>query len=124
MGTERSGRRKIESPDGLKFPPIGTSEESIRRYFAAVAKYLGTGELDPRVADSMTAAAKGALTAIRDRAKRLELEELEKLAKRAEAVSAAGEAFESKDRGSDAVRAAHRAGSTDPGTTPATEPAN
>lgn len=121
MGTERSGRRKIEPPQGLVFPKIGKTEESIRRYLATVARYLGEGRLDPRVADSMIAAAKGALQAVRERFKRLEVNELQTLVNRAEAVSRAGRAYESDDRQNRVTDAAGAADAADPagsGTTP------
>jgi len=99
------GRRKLDKPS-LKVPAIGSSEDSVRRYLAAVAKALAEGDLDPRYADSMIAAAKGALAAIRDKHKRDEVEELKKLLKAAEAVNRAGIAHEAAER-------SHAAGTED-----------
>jgi hypothetical protein len=107
------GRHHIDKPH-LKLPPLGATEESVRRYLAAVAKHVAIGDLSPRHADVLIKAAKGALAAIRDKHKRDEVEELKKLLAAAEAMNRAGLAHEAAER-SHAAGTAHADSPGDPG---------
>lgn len=98
MGTKRSGRRKIEIPDGLELPELGDTEDSVRLYLFAVAQHVAAGRLDPRVADSIVCAVKAGLKAIGDGLKRTKIAQLKALVERAEAVNRAGLAHEAADR--------------------------
>lgn len=82
-GTERSGRRKLESPTGIKLPGLGTTEKSIRKYLARVARAVIEQGLDPRYADTLIAAAKGALQAMRQEHSRNEVDELRAMVEQA-----------------------------------------
>lgn len=97
-GTERSGRRILIRSDGIKLPRLGKSESSVRSFLAAIAQHVGAGSLDPRVADTMIAAAKGSLQAMRQHRQHSELNSLKELVERAESVVLAGQAHEVADR--------------------------
>ena len=97
-GTERSGRRTIELPEGLNLPSMGHTERSHRRFLEALKQALCNGQVDVRVAEALTSMAKASLASVTAQLKRSENEELEKMLKRAEAVNAAGEAHETADR--------------------------
>src|SRR5512133_3948752 len=97
-GTERSGRRKLEAPEGVALPELGIDEESVRRYVSAVAGAVADGSLDPRYADTLIAAAKTVLQSLRQKHQRSEIDELREMLLKAYARRKAGEAREVADR--------------------------
>ena len=87
----RSGRRKfVATAADLVLPELGDTEDSIRAYCAAVAKAVERGQLDPRTADSIGSLAKTALSALRQKEQRTDLEELKAMYEAAKSLQLAG----------------------------------
>lgn len=87
----RSGRRPIVPPAGLRLPPLGESELEIARYLAAVTEGVASGTIEARIADSLIAAARVALTAIKRVAEGREIESLNDLLAEAKGVAQAAQ---------------------------------
>ena len=72
---------------GLDLPPLGESEIEIARYLAAVTMGVASGSIEARIADSLIAAARVALTAIKRVAEAREIEQLRSLLGDAQSIA-------------------------------------
>jgi hypothetical protein len=90
----RSGPRKIAAvPQGFDLPPLGDDEQSVMAHFEALSRAVRTGEIDPRVGDTLHKIAAAHLRAINSRSENRRLiDTVKRLAARLDEVQLAAKA--------------------------------